>query len=330
LKALVTGATGFIGSHLIEALLARRDEVFCLVRPESRTGFLDGLPVVQVRSDYRDQDSLARAVGGMDVVYHLAAAIFAPDDTAYEEANVLPTRNLIQACAEHASGLKRFVYVSSISATGPSPRGSALNEEASCRPTSGYGRSKAKAEDIVRSYADRIPIAIIRPPNVLGPRQKELFASISLIAKRIKPLIGNGEPQTSVAAVEDIARAMILLAEHPAAIGRTYYVTDGRAYAWSEIIEAVAENLGVRRFLFKVPYGLQKSVAAVSEWSARLTRKAPALTRTAVTASRDNYWIYDDSRIRRELGFAPSMDMASAIRRTVAWYAERGLVKIHR
>jgi len=215
-----------------------------------------------------------------------------------------------------------------MSATGPSQAEGLLDESSPLRPISGYGRSKVRAEEIVRSYSGRVPWAILRPPNVLGPRQKELFTSISLIAKRVKPLIGNGTPQTSVAAVWDVVRALILLAEHPAAVGRTYFVTSGRPYAWKEITNAVAAELGVRRVFLPIPYPVQWTVGAVSECVSRVSGKEPLLTREMVSASRNCYWNFDGSLIRRELGFAPEFDMPEAIKKTVAWYAERGLVKI--
>jgi len=327
MKALVTGSTGFIGGHLVEALLARNDEVAVLLRPQSRAG-ADMFPgAIPVHGAYDDPKSLVLAVSGRDVVFHVGGLISAPDDRTYEQANVRPAEALLAACAASNPSLKRFVFVSSISATGPSPAGLLLDESAPLKPVSGYGRSKAKAEEIVRSYAGRIPWTILRPPNVLGPRQKELFTSISLIGKRIKPLIGNGKPQTSVASVWDVIRALILLAEHPAAVGRTYFVTSGRPYAWREITNAVAAELGIRRFFLPVPYPVQWTVAAISELAARIGRKEPLLTREAVVSARKYYWNYDDSLIRRELGFVPEIDMADAIKRTVAWYAEHGLVK---
>ncbi len=328
MKALVTGATGFIGGHLVEALIARRDEAFVLIRPGSRgTGLLPPAAAL-IRGDYGDPDSLAKAVSGMDVVFHAGGLITSLDEAAYEAANVRPTRALLSACAASAPALKRFVYVSSISATGPSPAGGTLDESAPLRPVSGYGRSKVAAEEAVRSFSGRVPWTILRPPNVLGPRQKELFSSISLIGKRIKPLMGDRRPRTSIASVWDVVRALLLLADHPAAVGRTYFVTSGRPYAWREITDAVAAELGVRRVYLPVPYPAQKAVGAVSELAARIRGREPLLTREAVDAAWKYSWIYDDSRIRNELGFVPEYDLAGAIRRTVAWYAERGLARI--
>lgn len=328
MRALVTGATGFIGSHLAEALLARGDEVRILVRPGSRPLRPELAAAEAVAGDYSDPASLARAASGTDAVFHVGGLIAAPDDAAYDAANVGPTRALLEACAAAASAPARFVFVSSISATGPSPAGGRLDESAPLRPVSGYGRSKAAAEGVVRSFAGRVSWTILRPPNVLGPRQKELYTSIALISRRIKPLIGNGRPQTSVVSVWDAVRALILLAEHPAAAGRTYFITSGRPVAWREITDAVTAELGVRRVYLPVPFPVQYAVSVAAEAAACLRRRPPLLSREEVAATRKVYWVYDDSRIRRELGFRPEDDMSAAIRKTVAWYAERGLVKI--
>ena len=329
MKTLVTGATGFIGGHLAEALIARGDEVRILSRPGSRPLPSSLSAVAVVPGDYRDPASLGRAVSGMDAVFHVGGLITAPDDAAYGEANVFPTRALLEACAAAAPAGPRFIYVSSISATGPSLKeGDLLDESAPLRPVSGYGRSKAAAESVVRSFSGRVAWTIIRPPNVLGPRQKELYTSMTLIAKRIKPLIGNGRPQTSVISIWDLVRAMILLAEQPAAVGRTYFVASGGPVAWRDIADAVAAELGVRRIYLPIPYPVQYAVSAVSEAAGRLRHRPPLLAREEVAATRKYYWNYDDSLIRRELGFKPQDDMRAAIRKTVAWYAERGLVKI--
>ncbi|MCX6562277.1 MAG: NAD-dependent epimerase/dehydratase family protein [Candidatus Aminicenantes bacterium] len=327
MKVLVTGSNGFIGSHLAEALARRGDEVFCLVRKTSRTDALAGLNVRLVVGDGRDKESLRPAVRGMDCVFHLAGVINAVDWPTYFEANTLGTQNLIEACLEENPRLRKFVFISSISALGPSPCGTALREEDECRPVSDYGRSKLMAEKIVLGLADRLPVTIIRPSNIIGPRQKELFESIKLLAKRIKPLIGTGGPQTSLAGVEDLVRAFILAADSPKSRGQIYLVTDGHAYAWRDITEAVAEALGPRRLYLKIPYPVQYVLAAVSELGARLGRTTPRLTRSNIRATRKYCWIYDGSKIERELGFKPAFNMKETVRRTVEWYRKEGMIE---
>ncbi len=323
MKALVTGANGFIGSHLVRELAARGWEVSCLVRKTSRLDSLEGIPVRLVRGEIRDKDSLRPAVRGQDVVFHLAAAVLAPGRKACFDVNTAGTRNLIDACLEENPSLRKFVFVSSISAAGPSPPGVALREEDECRPVSDYGRSKREAETLVLERGSRLPVTIIRPPNVVGPGQRELLESVRLIRKRILPLIGTGRPQTSLAAVEDVVAALILAAERPESRGRIYHVTDGRAHSWREISGTVIDALNMRGPFLKVPYGVQLAVAAAAEAASRLRGRTPRLSRMLVVSARKYSWVYDGSKIERELGFHPSLDAAESVRRAVALAAER-------
>jgi len=322
----VTGASGFIGGHLAEELARGGDEVFCLVRKTSDTRWLEKLNVKYAEGELRTKESLRRAVKGMDYIYHLGAVINAPDWETYHDVNTKGTQNLIEACLEEAPEIRKFVFVSSIAACGPSEPGRRLNEDDPCRPVSDYGRSKHLAEQIVLSYKDRLPVSIIRPPNVLGPRQKELFESIKLIRKRIMPLIGTGKPQTSLASVEDVIKAVLLVAEREQSRGRVYFVTDGRDYAWPEIAGAIAEFMGIKKFILKVPYGLQYFVAFLSEIIGRFRGKASWVSRQFIVATRKYDWLYDSSKIENELGFRAGLDMRAAIRKTIDWYREAGML----
>ena len=323
-KALVTGANGFIGSHLAEELVLRGWEVSCLVRRPHGLGWIESLEVRLLRGDCRDKPTLGPAVEGVDCVFHLAGVINSLKWEEYYQSNVVGTRNLLEACSERNPGLKKFIHVSSISAAGPSEKGRALTEADPERPVSDYGRSKLAAEEAVREYGGRFPCVIIRPPNIIGPRQRELQGAIRLIKKRIKPVVGTGEPQTSLCYVRDVVEALILAAERPEADGRTYFLADPKPYAWSDITDAVQEALGIRRIVLKVPYRIQWLAAAASEAAARLTGRKPKLTRTSILAARKYYWIYDGSRIKRELGFEPRTGLKDAVRETIDWYQAHG------
>ena len=323
-KALVTGANGFIGSHLAEELVRRGWEVSCLVRRTHGLGWLETLDVRLVLGDCRDKPTLGPAVEDADCVFHLAGVISALKWAEYYQANVFGTRNLLEACFEMNPELKKFIYVSSISAAGPSEKGTALTEDDPNRPVSDYGRSKLAAEEAVHEFEGRLPFVIIRPPNIIGPRQRELQEAIRLIKRRIKPAVGTGEPQTSLCYVRDVVEALILAAERPEADGRTYFLADPKPYAWSDITDAIQEALGIRGILLKVPYQAQWLAAVASEAAARLTRRKPRLTRTSILAARKYYWIYDGSRIRRELSFEPRTGLKDGIRETVNWYKKHG------
>ena len=317
MRALVTGASGFIGRRLVASLARRGHDVACLVRRTSNTACLDGLPVTLVVGDLRDPASLDAAAEGRDRVFHLAGIVQAVDDADFEACNIEGTRNLIDSCLRAASKLERFVLVSSIAAAGPSGPDLPGTEADEPRPVSSYGRSKLAAERIVLGAADRLPVAIIRPPNVLGPGSKELERAIGLVRKRIVPEVGDGRPRTSLIDVDDLVDALVLAAMDVRSIGQTYYVTDGQAYAWPEITAALAGELGVGRFRVGVPFGVQILAARLSESAARLTGRTPALTREIVRAGRDLFWLYDGSKICRELGFRPRSTMRDSVRRAV-------------
>ena len=317
MKALVTGSSGFIGGRLAAALARAGHDVVCLVRRTSRTAGLAGLPVRLAVGDLDDPASLEAALAGRDTVFHVAGVVQATGEGAFEAANALGTRRLVEACLRAAPGLARFVLVSSIAAGGPSGPDRPGVETDEPRPVSAYGRSKLAAERAVLEASDRLPVVIIRPPNVIGPGSKELESVLGLLRRGIVPAVGDRKPRTSLVDVDDLVDALVLAAADPRAVGRTYYVTDGRAYAWPEIVAAAADELGLGRFRLRIPYGAQLAAAALAESAARLTRRPPALTREIVRAGRKHFWLYDGSRIVGELGFRPRYAMRDSIRRTV-------------
>jgi nucleoside-diphosphate-sugar epimerase len=317
MKALVTGASGFIGRRLASTLARRGHDVVCLVRRTSNTAALQGLPLRLAIGDITEPGSLEAAVRGRDHVFHLAGVVQAVDEPAFERANVEGTRNLVEACVRSAPDLQRFVLVSSIAAAGPNERDRPGVEVDEPRPVTAYGRSKLASERIVLQAAERLPVTIVRPPNVLGPGSKEMDKAIGLLRRRILPAIGDARPRTSLIDVDDLVEALILAAEDARSVGQTFFVTDGRAYAWPEIMAALAEELGVGRFRVRIPYGAQVLAARLAESAARLTRRPPALTLDIVRAGHDHFWIYDGSKIGRELGFRPRFTMRDSVRRTV-------------
>src|SRR5512143_568228 len=262
MEALITGASGFIGQRLAMTLAGRGHELVCLVRPTSRTNGLEKPGIRLMVGNLRDRASLEAAVRGCDRVFHLAAVVQAVDGASFEDANVEGTRHLVEACLHAAPKLERFVFVSSIAAAGPSAPGRPRTEVDEPAPVTDYGRSKLLAERVVGEAAGRLPVTIVRPPNVLGPGSKDLGRAIALLRVRIEPRIGDDRPRTSLIDVDDLGEALILASEHAGSVGQTYYVTDGAAYAWSEIAAALVEELGLGRFRIAVPQRLQLAAAA--------------------------------------------------------------------
>ena len=213
MKALVTGGTGFIGSHLTEALIRKGVQVRCLFRKTSDLKWLKGLPVEFVPGDCNDKTSLEEAVRGVDWVFHLAGATKAIKEETYFEVNGLGTENLIHACLENNPRLQKFIYVSSQAAAGPSRNGSSKKELDPCEPVSFYGRSKRMGEESVLAHAHELPALILRPSAVYGPRDKDIFALFKCLSRRIKPCLTGRHQRLSLCYVQDIVQGMLLAVE---------------------------------------------------------------------------------------------------------------------
>ncbi len=326
MKALVTGANGFIGSHLVDYLLAWGYEVHCLVRTTSDLRWIRDLEVTFHYGDCADKSSLYEAVRGQDYVYHLAGKIKASDWETYYRANTVGTKNLIDVCAEINPDLKRFVYVSSISASGPSVKGVKKTESDPCKPISDYGKTKRLGEQAVESYGKKPAWVIIRPSNILGPREHDMISVFKLLNKRIKPLIGNGDIQTSICFVQDLVKGIEQAALSGKTIHKTYFITDGSLYSWRQIFNAVLKELGEKRLVIPIPHPLIMFIALLSEILARVRGADLLFTRRNILQLRHNYALYDSSRAFEDFGFRPSMSLETGIRNILQWCREHELM----
>jgi len=312
MKALVTGSSGFIGSHLVEALVKKGYRVSCLIRETSDSKWIKDLDVQFITASYTDLASLGRAVRGMDYIFHVGAVIDALDWDTFYRANVESTANLLEACARENPGVKKFIFVSSIAAAGPAQDGRPVKESDAGLPVSQYGKSKLQAEEVTARFFNRLPIVILRPTNILGPRQKQLESMLKLAKMRIIPLIGTREKQTSICFVEDLVRALILAAEHPDVRSQIYFVASQEAYSWREILGTIRKELGLS-LVIKIPYPLLLAIAFLAETAARLSGGSPLIKRSTIRSARNNYWLQDVGKIKEALGFSTQIGLEQGI-----------------
>ena len=330
MKAYVTGGTGFIGSHLVEQLVDQGYHVTCLTRKTSNLRWLNHLltaksPQVRlVTGDLQDSDTLVDHVQDVDLVFHLAGLTKAPDAATYDQVNAGGTRSLIEACLAVETGLNRFVYCSSLAAVGPSRDATPQAEDVTPQPLTDYGRSKLKGERVAREYADRLPITIIRPPVVYGPRDADIFLFFQMINRGVIPILGDTDKLLSLVHVKDLVAGLYTAAVSERAIGETYFLTDGEIHTWMGIERIIADALEKRPFRVKVPFFLVDFISILTETAAKVTRQTPTLNRQKVQDLKQRFWICDSRKAERELGYRPTYFLQKGIQDTAAWYQANG------
>ena len=320
MKALVTGATGFIGSHLVEALVQRGVQVKCLVRNTSRLGWIKNCPVECVVGDCQEKQSLQQAVQDVDLVFHLAGATMAVKEQTFFEVNGQGTENLLQACIENNTRLKKFIYLSSQAAAGPCPRDGKKKESDPCEPVSPYGKSKLLGEELALSHAHLLPLLILRPCAVYGPRDKGFFTLFKSISKNINPCFADHDQYISICYVEDLVQAMLLAAEAQTESGEIFFLSDGHDYRMEEIGNIFAQAMEIRALKLCIPQQLLFGVGFLAECFARITGKPSIMSRGKVKEIRCKNWLCDIAKAKAILGFDPRIGLAQGAALTAAWY----------
>ncbi|MBW2255002.1 MAG: NAD-dependent epimerase/dehydratase family protein [Deltaproteobacteria bacterium] len=318
---VVTGAGGFIGSHLVDALLDRDLPVAACVLPEGDLRWLDGKPVEIRRIDVTDPPSLGPALRDAEVVYHLAGATRTASDETFFDVNCVGTVNVARAARLHASGLRRFLFVSSTSAIGPTRNGRPVCEEDDPRPVSAYGRSKALAEERLREMRD-LPWLIVRPAAVYGPRDLSFLTLFRLGHQRIFPYVGRGYRKTSFAHVDDIV-AGILLAVERGTPHRAYHLT-GEADDYHGVFRALCDALGHAIVPVPLPASIVWAVGELMELRYRLTGINNVINRRKAMEMLQPGWTASCERAIAEIGFRARYTVGRGFSDTASWYHDQG------
>jgi nucleoside-diphosphate-sugar epimerase len=321
MRIAITGGTGFIGSHLAECLSGRGHEVTCLVRDPARAGWLEAAGVRQVRGDLDSPSALAALAAGQDVVVHAAGLTKARTMEEFVRVNVGGTERLLAAVRAHAPRLHRFVYFSSQAAMGPSTAEAPLTEDAPQRPVSNYGKSKSLAEKLLHDGSGSIPVTIIRPPVVFGPREKDVLAYFRLANGGILPYLG-GARVLSLVYVANLVRGVTLAIERPLGSFRSYFFTDGPDLPWTALLDMMARAVGKKPLRIRVPMPAAAAAAAVSSAVAGLVGKPALLSLDMVAEMRHPFNTITDQRARTELGYRPFFTTEQGMEQTVQWYRD--------
>ena len=324
---MVTGGAGFIGSHLVEALLARGLEVRCLVRDPANPKWLAGLDVELVRGDIDEPESLKRIFGGVDYVFHAAGITKTADPADYYRVNAEGTKNLALAAIEGDNGgrLQKFVLVSSQAAAGPSREGTPRREDDPPAPVTDYGKSKLMGEKYAIELKDKLPLVIVRPPSIYGPRDKDVYTFFKLVSHGIRTTFRE-KRLISMCYVGDLVDGILSAAFRKTVSGEVFFIADPTPYGWDDMGEAIAVALGTRATRVVVPVPVLSVVAAVSEAVAALTGRPALLNRQKMAEIRQRYWVLDVEKAKEMLGFVAAHDFKTGARLTVEWYRRQGWI----
>jgi dihydroflavonol-4-reductase len=320
MKALVTGATGFVGSHVAEALRRSGDDVTALARSARKVEALTALGATVVAGDLHDVAALQRAVEDQDVVYHVAGLVAARNEAEFLRANREGTENIV-ATMERA-GVSRLVLVSSLAAAGPAPRGAPLAGDEPPRPVTAYGRSKLAAEQTVRRSG--LSWSIVRPPIVYGPRDREVLKVFRLARLRIAPVFGDGAQELVAVHAADLAAALIAVATSPATAGRTYTACHPEVFTAAEFGVAVAAAMRRSVTTLRIPQSVGRAVLSLTEAAAKLTRQSTILTTDKANEFFQPAWTGDPAPLTRDTGWRAGFDLRHGLAHTYRWYREAG------
>ncbi len=323
---LVTGGTGFLGSYLIEQLVSRGYQIKCLAKDELNAVYLRSLNVEMVLGDLNDGIGWENLLKDVQYIYHLAGVTRARRNEDYYRGNYLATKNIILQCRKFCRYLKRFIFVSSLAAAGPARDGNPLTESMPCHPISHYGRSKMLAEKEVLRYRDELPITIVRPPAVYGPRDRDMLQYIQLIEKGIQPLLGFGKKWLNLIHRDDLINGIIMAGEHPKAVNETFFIGGERSYSTEEIGNAISSILQKRRLKIHIPHFLVYLVGAYSEAFGKICRQEVFFNLQKVREAVQEGWICSVEKAKSCLGFRENLTLNEGMASTCQWYLDQGWI----
>ncbi|MDE3057515.1 MAG: NAD-dependent epimerase/dehydratase family protein [Bacteroidota bacterium] len=320
--AFITGGTGFIGSHLVERLLSRGYTVRCLIRNPNKPGYLKNLPVELFHGDLFSHDALEKAIAGADYVYHVAGVVAAKRKAEFYKYNRDGTRNIIEIASRVNSSLKKFIFVSSLTAVGPGANGKPVDESTPCHPITTYGKSKMEAELEVLKFQNKVPATIVRLPAVYGPRDTATFDFFKTIDRGLEPLVGFKDKFVNLVHSTDVVSGLVLAGESEKSAGKKYFIGSEKQYSWREIGATTKRVMEKKALRIRLPEPLVYAVSATVGLFSLFSEKPSVLNFEKGRDMVQDNWMVDISKAKQELGYSQHVELADGIRETVVWYRE--------
>jgi nucleoside-diphosphate-sugar epimerase len=321
-KVLITGATGFVGSHVVERFARSGARQRALVRPTSDTRLLHEVGAELVTGDLTGVQALRSAVAGVDVVVHLAALTHANSEAELLRVNGEATHDLLRATLDADPAPRRFVYLSSLAAAGPSRDGRPVRPADPPRPLTSYGRSKLAGEAACRA-TNQIEVAVLRAPAVYGPRDRELLRFFRMAKFGWMPVPGGPARSLQLVHASDLADAVVLAALQPAVDG-LFHIAEPRAWAWDDVVRFIFDAVGTKPRTFRVPGAAIDAAAFVAETFGRLAGRTSLFNREKVRELLAPAWICETDGAKKAFGFEAAIALPHGLMQTAEWYRQNG------
>ncbi len=317
MKALLTGGTGFIGSHLAEFLLDEGAEIYALVRDPHNLKWLKGLSIHLLKGDLLSIPSLPSDI---DFVFHIAGLTNSSDVADYYTVNQQGTASLFNSLHDQKIHPKKIIYLSSLAAVGPSFDEKPVQESDVPHPITPYGKSKLMGEIEALKFREVYPIVILRAPAVIGPRDKDFLNYFKWIKKGALPAIGSKQRYMSVCYVKDLIRAHYLCSQKEIENGEIFNIGDPNPCSYDEFGELAGQAMGKKLKKVKIPIPIGFFVALIADIAGRISKKPSILNLDKFKQMKQRSWIADMGKAREKLSFQPQYSLQEAIQETLDWY----------
>lgn len=329
MKILITGASGFIGSFIVEEALRRGFETWAAVRRSSSREYLRDERIKFIELNLSSKEELVEQLRGKDFDYvvHAAGVTKCLHKEDFRRINTEGTKNLADALLELQMPLKRFVFVSSLSIFGAIREQQPyeeIRESDTPQPNTEYGRSKLAAEQYLEQLGNRLPYIILRPTGVYGPREKDYFVMAKSIKQHSDFAVGYRRQDITFVYVSDVVQAIFLALDAPQ-VGRKYFLSDGEVYQSTTFSNLIHDELG-RPWWIRItaPEWVLRIITFFGEYTSRLTGKVSVLNKDKYNILRQRNWRCDIQPAIDELGYQPTVKLAEGVKRTIKWYKDNG------
>ena len=321
--AIVTGANGFVGSHLVDYLLMKNFEVRCIVRKSSNLRWLKNKNVIIFDCGLFNKDGIRKAFNGANYIFHVAGVVKAKNEAGYFRGNVEATKVLLEVAEEFKENIKKFLIVSSQTVSGPSSSiNNPVNEETECKPLTTYARSKLKQEQVTLAFKEIFPVTICRAPAIYGERDTEIFIYFQVFNRGLTTMIGFDKKELSLLHVADLVEGLYLAAISDKANGEIYFISSEKFYTWDEVGKITSKVLNKKAFRIRLPHFIVFTVAAFAQFFAMFSSKPATLNIEKAKDLTQRYWTCDTSKAIRDLGYSQKISIEEGIKRTCDWYKQ--------